>query len=46
VETPIHDSLRELVTRESKLRAWSGNRECVSKSERKCWALGSEFLEA
>jgi hypothetical protein len=31
VETPIHDSLRELVTRESKLRAWSGNRECVSK---------------
>ena len=22
------------------------NRECVSKSERKCWALESEFLEA
>jgi hypothetical protein len=39
VETPIHDSIRELVT-------WEWNHECVSKSERKCWALESEFLEA
>ena len=40
VETPIHDSIRKLVT-----WAWSENLECVSKSERKCWALESELLE-
>jgi hypothetical protein len=32
VETPIHDSIRELI-------AWECNLECVSKFERKCWVL-------
>jgi hypothetical protein len=27
-------------------RAWSEHHECVGKSEMKCWALESEFLEA
>jgi hypothetical protein len=45
VETPIHDSTRELVTWKWKeIMEW--NHECVCKSERRCWALESEFLEA
>jgi hypothetical protein len=39
VETPIHDSIRELIT-------WECKEHGVSKSERKCWALEYEFLEA
>jgi hypothetical protein len=45
VETPIHDSIKG-IDNLGVQRAWSKHHECVSTSERKCWALVSEFLEA
>jgi len=45
VETPIHDSIMELVAGECKEHG-SEVMNVLSKSERKCWELKSEFLEA
>ena len=45
VETPIHDSIRELVTWEWQ-RAWSEIMNVLVNPKGKCWALESEFLEA
>jgi hypothetical protein len=45
VETPIHDSLRELVTWECKEHGVK-IMNLLTNPKRKCWALKSEFLEA
>jgi hypothetical protein len=45
VKTPIHDSIRELITWECKEHGVN-IMNVVSESERKCWVLESQFLEA
>jgi hypothetical protein len=47
VETPIHDSvIRELVIDLGVQSARSGIMNVLANPKGKCWALGSEFLEA
>jgi hypothetical protein len=45
VETPIHDSIRELVTWECKEHGVN-IMNVLANPKGKCWALESEFLEA
>jgi hypothetical protein len=45
VETPIHDSIRELVTWECKEHGVN-IMGVLANPKGKCWALESEFLEA
>jgi hypothetical protein len=46
VETPIHDSVRELVIDLGVQSARSGIMNVLANPKGKCWALGSELLEA
>jgi hypothetical protein len=45
VETPIHDSIRELITWECKEHGVN-IMNVLANPKRKCWALESEFMEA
>jgi hypothetical protein len=45
VETPVHDSIRELITWECKEHGVN-IMDVLANPKRKCWALESEFLEA
>jgi hypothetical protein len=45
VETPIHDSIRELITWECKEHGVN-IMNVLANPKGKCWALESEFLEA